>query len=106
MPPSSDAESVAVAKDAPVQVEPLPAPKPEWIAEHGTTLRAAVEEWSSKAGWTVIWDASIDYPIVGTLRYRGEYLDAVRGIFLAHAHAARPLQADAYVGQKLVHVTE
>lgn len=89
-----------------VVVTPLPPPKPVWVAGQGSTLRSAVEQWSGKADWTVIWDASIDYPIVGTLRYRGDYLDAVRQIFQAHAGAERPLRADAYTRQKLIHITE
>lgn len=101
---------------APVKPAPLPktapavvasAAKPTWKAVGGSdTLRSAVEQWAKRAGWTVIWDAGIDYPIVGSLKYEGTYLDAVRGIFLAHAGAERPLRADAYTRQQLIHITE
>jgi len=88
---------------------PLPPPppaKPVWTAANGESLREAIEDWSKKADWTVVWDASVDYPIVGTLRYEGDYLDAIRGIFLAHANAEKPLRADVYTRQHLIHITE
>lgn len=95
---SASATSVADA--------PLPPPQPSWTAGNGTTLRGSVEEWSAKAQWTVVWDAGVDYPITGSLKYEGTYLDAIRGIFLAHSKAERPLRADLYTSQKLIHITE
>lgn len=99
---SVSVKSVAVAPLPP----PLPPPQPTWTAFNGTTLRGSVEEWSAKAEWTVVWDAGVDYPISGSLKYEGTYLDAIRGIFFAHAGAERPLRADLYTSQKLIHITE
>lgn len=99
-------DPVASVATNPITIAPLAPPKPIWTAFNGTSLREAVEEWSKTANWTVVWDAGIDYPIVGSLKYEGTYIDAVRGIFLAHAGAEKPLRADVYTRQQLIHITE
>lgn len=108
-------EEAAVAGDESPFAEPLlediaktpPAPElPVWTALPGDSLRDAVQIWSQREGWQVEWDAEIDYDIVAGLSYRGTYLEAIRGIFKAHAGAERPLLVDLYPTQKLIHVTE
>lgn len=94
----------AVSK--PVTAPTAPLQPAVWAAKEGSSVRDTVEEWAKKANWTVVWDAGIDYPIVGGLRYAGGFLDAIRGIFLAHARAATPLRADVYTRQHLIHITE
>ncbi len=84
-----------------------PAAKEIWLAENGSSFRTTLTAWASKAGWAEPrWDASVDYPIAGTMTFEGDFLDAVRGIFKAHAGVQRPVQADIYVSQKFIHVTE
>ncbi|MBB3923918.1 toxin co-regulated pilus biosynthesis Q family protein [Xanthomonas arboricola] len=78
--------------------------KKTWVAENGTSLRYSVTEWSKRAGWTVVWDAEVDYPIAGTLTYEGDFVDAVAGIFRAHSRSAIPLRVDIYPRQKLIHI--
>ena len=86
---------------------PPPPPTPVWTADAGSTLRGTLTEWAKAAGWAEPrWDAQVDYPIAGTMRFEGEFLDAVREIFAAHSSTQRPLQADVYVRQNLIHVTE
>ncbi|OHE80665.1 MAG: hypothetical protein A2X76_01340 [Lysobacterales bacterium GWF1_69_6] len=103
--------AVEAAEPTPIETvaEAPPAPEPElpaWTALPGDSLRDAVQIWSQREGWQVEWDAQIDYDIVAALTYRGSYLDAIRGIFKAHAGAERPLLVDLYPNQKLIHVTE
>ncbi|MEA9776954.1 toxin co-regulated pilus biosynthesis Q family protein [Xanthomonas campestris pv. raphani] len=81
-----------------------PPPKPVWAAENGTSLRYSVSQWAKRAGWTVVWDAEVDYPIAGTLSYEGEFVEAVAGIFRAHSRSTIPLRVDIYPRQKLIHI--
>ena len=93
----------ATAALATTVVEPL---QPTWTAANGSSLRSAVESWADDAGWTVVWDAQVDYSVTGTLTYRGDFLDATRQIFRAYASADKPLNPAAYPRQKVLHVTE
>lgn len=109
------AKEMEVASDESPSAEPLiedpaktpPAPElPVWTALPGESLRDAIQIWSQREGWQVEWDAQVDYDIAAVLTYRGSYLDAIRGIFKAHASADRRLLVDLYPTQKLIHVTE
>lgn len=89
--------------------EPVPVevPKPIWKAEAGGTLRTTLLGWAKEAGWPEPrWDAPVDYPIVGTMVFEGDFLDALRGLFKAHAGVSRPVHVDVYTTQKFIHVTE
>ncbi len=106
LPPPLTLTATATTIEAP---KPAAAPEPElptWTALPGDSLRDAVQIWSQREGWQVEWDAQIDYDIVAALTYRGTYLEAIRGIFKAHAGAERPLLVDLYPTQKLIYVTE
>lgn len=96
------ADGVAVAPPS----DPKPKPKPEWVAAPGSTLRNVVETWAQRDHWNVVWNAPVDYPIVARLRFQGTFLEAIRGIFLAHATAQRPLKAEADTTHSQLTVTE
>lgn len=103
------AAATADGKPANTPAETIPAPlppppKPVWAAENGTSLRYSVSQWAKRAGWTVVWDAEVDYPIVGTLSYEGDFVEAVAGIFRAHSRSTIPLRVDIYPRQKLIHI--
>ncbi|MGX9960641.1 toxin co-regulated pilus biosynthesis Q family protein [Xanthomonas euvesicatoria] len=79
--------------------------KRAWVAGDGTSLRNSVQAWADQAGWRVEWNApGIDYQIVGTLAYEGDFVHAVTEIFRAHWHADVPLRVDVYPRQKLINV--
>ncbi|MGZ1522218.1 toxin co-regulated pilus biosynthesis Q family protein [Xanthomonas citri] len=97
----------AATKSARSDVGAVPGEAPAkktWVAENGTSLRYSVSEWSKRAGWTVVWDAEVDYPIVGTLNYEGDFVEAVSSIFRAHSRSTIPLRVDIYPRQKLIHI--
>lgn len=83
-------DTLAATSPAPAPVAPKPDP---WLARTGATLRSTVETWGKRSGWTVVWNAAIDYPIVGELRYEDDFVAAIQGVFRAHATAERPLRA-------------
>lgn len=51
---------------------PVAPPTTTWTLDPKLTLRENVEEWSKKAGWTVVWDA-VDYPVFAPATFKGEF---------------------------------
>ncbi|CAD7741226.1 hypothetical protein LMG31884_47440 (plasmid) [Xanthomonas hydrangeae] len=40
------------------------------------------------------------------MTFEGDFLDALRSLFKAHAGVSRPVHVDVYTNQKFIHVTE
>ena len=58
-----------------------------WIvdpARHGT-LRAVLQDWGVRAGWSVIWTARHDYAVRADAAFAGGFLDAVDSLLAAPA---------------------
>lgn len=49
------------------------------------TLRAVLEEWGARAGWSVIWTARRDYAVRADAAFEGGFLDAVDSLLAAPA---------------------
>jgi hypothetical protein len=47
-----------------------------WEAESGRTLRQTLEDWGQRAGWNVVWDTEVEYPVQASARFEGEFIDA------------------------------
>lgn len=86
---------------------PIAPPKPVWIAKAGETVRSTVEEWSRKAGWTVVWPMlDLDYRIVAPLSFDGSIVDATGKLTRLYESAERPLAVDIRVPQKVIVYSE
>lgn len=77
----------------------------KWAAKSGQTLRDAVEGWTTKEGWTLVWDTTVDYPISAPIAFEGCFADAVISLFGAYDKAEKPLVVDGHVNQKTLVVT-
>ena len=58
-----------------------------WLVDrelHGT-LRAVLEDWGVRAGWSVIWAARRDYAVRADAAFEGGFLDAVDRLLAAPA---------------------
>ena len=58
-----------------------------WLVDrelHGT-LRAVLEDWGVRAGWSVIWAARRDYAVRADAAFEGGFLDAVDSLLAAPA---------------------
>ncbi len=51
---------------------------------HGT-LRAVLEDWGARAGWSVVWTPRRDYAVRADAAFEGGFLDAVDGLLAAPA---------------------
>ena len=78
----------------------------EWTADAGSTLHAEVNKWAERANWTVIYDSSVDYPLLAELRFEGRFDQAVGQFIRLYERSSRPLLVDISMSQRVVFITE
>jgi hypothetical protein len=61
-----------------------------WEARPGQTLRKLLQEWCSRAGTELNWQAEYDYPIMASFNMAGTFEEAVR-MLLSGFHGAKPV---------------
>lgn len=86
-------------------VAPKAVPVELWKADAGKTLREVLTDWAKKAKWSLVWDASVDYPIEAGFVQSGDYLTAVQKTVELYKTADYPLYGEAYPEQRLVIIT-
>lgn len=101
--PAAAVPTVVIAK-----VTPPPKPIPEqWVLNTSdVTLRRALGKWAAKAGWQLVWDASVDVPINVTATFEGDFRSAVKRLFQSLSAADVNLTGMLYAGNKVLRVTE
>jgi type IV pili sensor histidine kinase/response regulator len=88
---------VPPAAEAAVAPEP-----PQWIAESGHTLRETLQGWAAKAGWTIVWQSSFDYPLMASARLSGDFPAAVAALIEGFSEAAPPPAARIFRANNVV----
>lgn len=90
------------------KVTPAPKPAPEkWMLNTSdVTLRRALSKWAAKAGWQLVWDASVDVPINVTATFEGDFRSAVKRLFQSLSAADVNLTGMLYAGNRVLRVTE
>lgn len=101
--PASAVPPVVVAKAAP---PPKPIPEQWMLNTSDVTLRRALGKWAAKAGWQLVWDASVDVPINVTATFEGDFRSAVKRLFQSLSAADVNLTGMLYAGNKVLRVTE
>src|SRR3546814_11487842 len=71
-------------------VEELPPPPPTWSVTAGISLRGALEDWTERAGWTLIWESEYEYPLAAGASFQGEFV-ALASELVASMGQARPM---------------
>lgn len=101
--PVTPVPPVVVAK-ATQPIKPLPE---QWvIAASDTTLRRALNKWAVRAGWQLVWEASVDVPINVTASFEGDFRTAVKRLFQSLSAADVNLNGMLYAGNRVLRVTE
>ena len=101
--PTAVVPPVVVAKVAP---PPKPIPEQWMLSTSDVTLRRALGKWAAKAGWQLVWDASVDVPINVTATFEGDFRSAVKRLFQSLSAADVNLTGMLYAGNKVLRVTE
>lgn len=101
--PAAIVPPVVVAKIAPA-LKPIPE---QWILNTSdVTLRRALAKWAIKAGWQLVWDASVDVPINASATFEGDFRSVVKRLFQSLSAADVTLSAVLYSGNRVLRVTE
>lgn len=83
-----------------------PAEAPWVISPTDVTLRRALSKWVTRAGWQLVWDASVDVPINVDAKFNGDFTAAVKSLFQSLSAADVTLSAVLYSGNRVLRVTE
>lgn len=76
-------------------MEPVPPPAPvaapavTWVATAGGTMASVLHQWAVQAGWSVVYNSDITYPISASATFDGSFLTAVKHfVYSVHADPA------------------
>jgi type IV pili sensor histidine kinase/response regulator len=73
---------------------------PAWTIKQGETLTQAINDWATKAGYSVVWNADHTFNIEASASFDGNFIKAVTDLFDAYKNADRPVVVDLYPDQK------
>lgn len=74
------------------------------IAPGDKTLNATFTRWSASAGWQLIWDLDVDYPIETRAVLQGTFEEAVAAVAESLSRASVPIQATFYAGNRVLRI--
>ncbi len=84
----------------------LPALDTHWEIQPGA-LRAQVSAWAARAGYQLVWKADNDFIMESSAQFQGDFLDAVKELFLGmQATGNHALRVTVYQGNKVLEITE
>lgn len=98
--------SVPPVVEAKTITPPKPLPEPWAVSPQDATLRRALNKWVQRAGWQLVWDASVDVPINVDAKFTGDFNTAVKRLFQSLSAADVNLSAVLYSGNRVLRVTE
>ncbi len=115
-PLSTGGTGTAKATGATVSALP-PLPAPGWTAEKGATLRQTLTRWAAQVPctvtghqpgqtWSVVWSASVDYPIDAAFTLRGGWKDVLTQTFDLYSRANTPLLGTLFEKQCILSVRD
>ena len=115
-PLSTGGTGTAKATGATVSALP-PLPAPGWTAEKGATLRQTLTRWAAQVPctvtghqpgqtWSVVWSASVDYPIDAAFTLRGGWKDVLTQTFSLYSRANTPLMGTLFEKQCILSVRD
>lgn len=84
---------------------PVAAPDPQWQVTHAdNTVRRVLERWSAQAGWQLVWELPVDYPIEAEASITSQFEVAVETLTKSLQSADVPPKAIIYRGNRVLRV--
>lgn len=106
-PPAKPVVTVVAPVSPPIKLAPIIKPLEQWqISPGDATLRKALSKWAARAGWQLVWEASVDVPINVNATFEGDFRTAVKRLFQSLSAADVNLSGMLYAGNKVLRVTE
>jgi hypothetical protein len=102
-----DAAAAAAAERAPSAPPPatpgaVAEAPPRWSASAGSMLQTVLRQWGERAGWTVLWQSSVDYPLDAGVSLGGDFVAASTALLAGFAEAQPPPVAHLYLGNQVL----
>lgn len=80
---------------------------PSWdIRSEDQTVRAVFERWSRAAGWQLVWDLPIDYPLSATASLNGSFEEVVERVMRSMQASNQPPKAIFYRGNYVLRIVD
>ena len=76
--------------------------KTVWKIEKGTNLYNVLSDWTFKAGWTLVWNSKLNYNIVTSASFSGDFVSVVKQLFLSTGMKHANLNIKFYKGNKVL----
>lgn len=84
---------------------PVATPDPQWlVTREDTTVRGVLERWSQHAGWQLVWELDVDYPIEAEASITSQFEVAVETLTKSLQGADVPPKAIIYRGNRVLRV--
>ena len=90
---------------APVVLPPASSrhvPAEVWSVHREAELRDVLYGWSTRAGWSLVWDSEYSYQMQADAVFEGDYVSAVKQLFAALGKINPPLYPQIYQGNRVL----
>lgn len=102
-----DAATQAVAESASPTAVARAIETPSWdIRAEDQTVRTVFERWSRVAGWQLVWDLPIDYPLSATASLNGSFEEVVERVMRSMQASNQPPKAIFYRGNYVLRIVD
>ncbi|MDR3535208.1 MAG: TcpQ domain-containing protein [Acetobacteraceae bacterium] len=95
-PAVSTAPGAAKVTAEPIAPVAQPAPEPRWSLRAGDLVGATLKTWGRTAGWTVLWNAPLDWPTPTGTEFTGSFLKVAEAMITALRADGADIRAIAY----------
>ncbi|HEY8608111.1 MAG TPA: toxin co-regulated pilus biosynthesis Q family protein [Noviherbaspirillum sp.] len=80
-------------------------PPARWeIAPSDGTIHATLARWAASAGWQLVWELQVDYPIESRATLQGSFEDAVATVARSLQETSAPARAIFYSGNQVLRI--
>ncbi|EBA3897087.1 hypothetical protein HG772_003895 [Salmonella enterica] len=76
-----------------------------WNIQRGSNLFNVLSEWTSDAGWSLVWRSDSSYQILSTATFYGDFSSAVHQLFSSNGLDEINIYVRFYTGNKVLLVT-
>lgn len=84
---------------------PVATPDPQWfVTREDSTVRGVLERWSKHAGWQLVWEIDVDYPVEAEASITSQFEIAVETLTKSLQGADVPPKAIIYRGNRVLRV--
>lgn len=69
-------------------------------------VSVSLQRWAKSAGWQVIWEVPVKFPVLTNTRFEGSFEDAVAQVVEGLKESDTPIRAKFYEGNRVLRIIE